>query len=473
MTPSGPRPDPAPTSVVRQAGRRWPWLLPFIILAAGALLWWRVGDVSRAQKAPSGMSGKQPPQPVTAAVARAQPLPVWFSALGTVTPRSLVNVMPRVAGLLQSVDYRQGQMVRAGQLLAQIDPRPFQIAVEQAQAQVEQTRAQLSGAQSDLVRYETLLQQDSISAQQVSDQRATVAQYKATLDANQAALDNARLQLSWTRITAPVAGLAGLRPVDAGNMVTTSGAVGAGNGSSSATGSSVTPIATIAQVQPVDVTFALPQRQIGEVVGQLLGAPANPQADFALHGDGPSPGRHGQAAVSGKQLEAQAWDARNTQLLASGKLVAADNQINTATGTLNLRAEFDNKNLALFPNQFVNLRLLVRTIPDAVVVPNTAVAVGAPGTYVYVIGAGDKVMLRKVTTGATDGDLTQIVSGLKPGERVVTDGLDRLRDGREVKVVQARTAETSPALRPGKTQPGNMTRPGPHAKASASGAHGA
>ncbi|MDE1952714.1 MAG: efflux RND transporter periplasmic adaptor subunit [Betaproteobacteria bacterium] len=470
MTPSGPRSDPASTSAAHAAGRRWTWLLPLAVLALGAFLWWRVGDVSRAQKAPPGMSGKLPPQPVTAAVARAQPLPVWLSALGTVTPRSLVNVMPRVAGLLQSIDYRQGQMVKAGQLLAQIDPRPFQIAVEQAQAQVEQTRAQLSGAQSDLVRYETLLQQDSISAQQVSDQRATVAQYKATLDANRAALDNARLQLSWTRITAPVAGLAGLRPVDAGNMVTTSGAVGAGNGSSSATGSSVTPIATIAQVQPVDVTFALPQQQIGEVVGQLLGAPAHPQADFSLHGGDARPGRPGPASMSGKQLEAQAWDARNTQLLASGKLVAADNQINTATGTLNLRAEFDNKNLALFPNQFVNLRLLVRTIPGAVVVPNTAVAVGAPGTYVYVIGAGDKVMLRKVTTGATDGDLTQIVSGLKPGERVVTDGLDRLRDGREVNVVQARTAEASPTSQQGKTKPGGKTRPGEHAKAAASGA---
>ena len=467
MTPSGPRSDPASTSAAHAAGRRWTWLLPLAVLALGAFLWWRVGDVSRAQKTPPGMSGKLPPQPVTAAVARVQPLPVWLSALGTVTPRSLVNVMPRVAGLLQSIDYKQGQMVKAGQLLAQIDPRPFQIAVEQAQAQVEQTRAQLGGAQSDLVRYETLLKQDSISAQQVSDQRATVAQYKATLDANRAALDNARLQLSWTRITAPVAGL---RPVDAGNMVTTSGAVGAGNGSSSATGGSVTPIATIAQVQPVDVTFALPQRQIGEVVGQLLGAPANPQADFSLHGDDAPPGRPGPAAMPGKQLEAQAWDARNTRLLASGKLVAADNQINTATGTLNLRAEFDNKNLALFPNQFVNLRLLVRTIPGAVVVPNTAVAVGAPGTYVYVIGAGDKVMLRKVTTGATDGDLTQIVSGLKPGERVVTDGLDRLRDGREVKVVQARTAEASPMSQQGRTKPGGKTRPGEHAKAAASGA---
>ncbi len=443
-------PTPASDSVAitQPASRRGRWLLAIVALLVAGGLWWRLGDVGHAQKGPGGMGrGEQGPQPVTAAVAKALPLPVWFTALGTVTPRSLVNVMPRVAGLLQSVDYKQGRMVEAGQLLAQIDPRPFQIAVAQAQAQVEQTQAQLAGAQRDLVRYETLLGQDSIAAQQVSDQRATVAQLKATLDANKAALNNAKLQLSWTRITAPVAGLAGLRPVDAGNMVTTSGAVGAvtvansGGGTSAGSGGgNATPIAVIAQVQPVDVTFALPQQQIGEVVGQLL---------------------------HGKQLEVQAWDARNTKLLATGKLVAADNQINTSTGTLNLRAEFDNKDLALFPNQFINVRLLVRTLPDAVVVPSTAVAVGAPGTYVYVIGAGDKVALRKVVTGAAYENLTQIVSGVRPGERVVTDGLDRLRDGSKVRVVQARQAMPGPVA-----SGAHAGRPDGKAKpAAAGGAH--
>ncbi|WP_449371100.1 efflux RND transporter periplasmic adaptor subunit [Thiomonas sp.] len=403
---SPPQPNRPPS-----ATRRWLWIgLGVVLLAAGGLA--LVGGEHPAQaqmRGPGGMEkGQMPPQPVTASTVKTQAVPVWLTALGTVTPRSYVNVMPRVAGLLQSVDYKQGQRVKAGQLLAQIDPRPFRIAVEQAQAQVEQTQAQLAGAQSDLLRYETLLKQDSISAQQVSDQRATVAQLKATLDANKAALDNARLQLSWTRITAPVSGLAGLRPVDAGNMVTTSGAVGSNTSSSSST-NSASPIATIAQVQPVDVTFALPQQQIGEVVSQLM---------------------------AGKQLETQAWDARNTQLLETGRLVAADNQINSTTGTLDLRAEFANKKLALFPNQFVNVRLLVRTIPDAIVVPTTAVAVGAPGTYVYVIGLDNKVKMRVVKTGVAFDNLTQIVSGLKAGERVVTDGLDRLRDGREVKVVQ-------------------------------------
>lgn len=412
MNPRPPQPASTSYTVTAPSRRRWLWGgLGLVLLAIGGLALMSRGHPALAQMRSGGMgNGQMPPQPVTAAVARVQALPVWLSALGTVTPRSLVNVMPRVSGLLQSVDYKQGQMVKAGQLLAVIDPRPFRIAVEQAQAQVEQTAAQLAGAQRDLTRYETLLEQDSIAEQQVSDQRATVAQLKATLDANKAALDNAELQLGWTRITAPVAGLVGLRPVDAGNMVTTSGAVG---GSTPSSGSSTsTPIATIAQVQPVDVTFALPQQQIGDVVSQLM---------------------------AGRQLEMQAWDARNTQILATGKLVAADNQINASTGTLSLRAEFDNKSLALFPNQFVNVRLLVRTIPDAVTVPTTAVAVGAPGTYVYVIGAGDKVALRTVKTGAVYEGMTQILSGVRTGERVVTDGLDRLREGREVKVVQAQT----------------------------------
>lgn len=415
---------------------RWLWGgLGVALLAAGSLALLGSEHPAQAQmRGPGGMEkGQMPPQPVTASVAKTQDVPVWLTALGTVTPRSYVNVMPRVAGLLQSVDYKQGQTVKAGQLLAQIDPRPFRIAVEQAQAQLEQTQAQLSGAQSDLLRYETLLKQDSISAQQVSDQRATVAQLKATLDANKAALDNAKLQLSWTRITAPVSGLTGLRPVDAGNMVTTSGAVGSNTSSST---NSASPVATIAQVQPVDVTFALPQQQIGEVVSQLM---------------------------AGKQLQTQSWDARNTQLLETGKLVAADNQINSTTGTLNLRAEFANPKLTLFPNQFVNVRLLVRTLPDAIVVPTTAVAVGAPGTYVYVIGPDNKVKMRVVKTGVAYDNLTQIVSGLKAGERVVTDGLDRLRDGREVKVVQAVVQAADSA---GKER----ARPDAHAKPAASGA---
>ena len=386
----------------------------FALIIAGllaALVWWRLEGMRHPGVARGAMRAAVGPQPVTAALARRQQFPVWLSALGTVTPRSLVNVMPRVSGLLQSVDYRQGQMVRAGALLAEIDPRPFQITVAQDTAQLAQTRAQLAGAREDLARYELLLKQDSIAAQQVSDERATVAALEATLQMNAAVLANARLQLSWTRITAPVTGLAGLRPVDAGNMVTTGGVVGAPATVGGST--TVTPVASIAQVQPVDVSFAVPEQDIGQIMGPL---------------------------TAGVRLKAVAWNARRTRMLAVGHLIAADNQISTATGTLALRARFTNRDLALFPNQFVNLRLLVRTIPQAVVVPATAVGIGALGTYVYVIQANHKVRLRAVSTGASAEGLIQIRSGLTPGEWVVTDGLDKLRNGaqvRQVRVVRA------------------------------------
>ncbi len=393
------------------ARRSWRVLLP--ALAVGALSWVWLADVSHAQRAGGGP--RRPgggAQPVTAAAVKLQDMPVWLTALGTVTPHRLVNVMPRVSGLLQSIAYKQGQQVRAGQLLAQIDPRPFHIAVEQATAQLEQAQAQLAGARGDLVRYETLLKQQGVSEQQVADQRASVAQLKATVDADRAALDNARLQLTWTRITAPVSGIVGLRTVDAGNMVGTSGVIGGGTAGSAA------PVVVIAQIQPVEVTFALPQQQGGEVLARLS---------------------------SGASLTAQAWDPSDTRMLAAGRLVAADNQISTATGTLNMRAAFANRDMALFPNAFVNLRLLLRTEAYAVVVPTTAIAVGAPGTYVYVVGAGGKVAMRSVRTGVAFRNLTQVVAGLKPGEIVVTDGLDRLHEGAQVRVVTARAPGASAA----------------------------
>ena len=424
-----PLPEPNPPS--RKPPRRWPWLLALILLAAlGAGIWWHTGHQARPGVAGGmrrGPFGAQQTTAVTAATVRVQTVPVWLTALGTVTPHTLASVMPRVSGLLQSVDFHQGQAVRAGQVLATIDPRPFRIAVEQAQATREQTAAQLAGARSDLQRYETLLGQDAISAQQVADQRATVAQLKAQLDANTASLDNARLQLSWTRITAPVSGIAGLRLVDPGNMVTTSGAVGQSastSSSSSATagsGGGAAPIVTIAQVQPIEVSFALPQGEVGELLRQL------------------AEGRHAQV---------QAWNAADSALLARGELLAADNQISTSTGTLALRARFANRALSLLPNQFVNVRVLEHSIPDAMVVPSTAVAVGANGTYVYVIGAKGSVAVRQVRTGAVWNGQTQVLSGLKPGERVVTAGLDHLREGARVHVVPAASEPAGPSAAP-------------------------
>ena len=360
------------------------------------------------------------PIPVTAANVKQQAMPVWIDALGTVVPRNYVNVMPRVAGLLQSVNYREGQPVKAGQLLATIDPRPYRILVEQAQAQLMRDQAQLNGAKVDLVRYETLLKQDSISAQQVDVQRATVAQVKATVAADKATLDNAQLQLSWTRILAPTAGITGLRQVDAGNMVGTSGAIGGGNSAIGGTAASSTPIVTLAQVQPVAVTFSVAQNQLPAVIERMRG---------------------------GAKLPVQAWDQRRTSQLASGSLIAVDNQINSATGSVTLKSEFANPDMTLFPNQFVNVRLLVNTLPNALVVPTTAIATGAPGSYVYVINSG-KVSLRPVKTGVSDAANTIVNSGLQLGEQVVTDGLDRLRDGSKVKIVTPLNPNASPGKPP-------------------------
>ena len=395
-------------------------IVAVLAIIVGLVVWGARHNSSTQQGSPDKKRGASGPTPVTAAIARIQPVPVWLSALGTVTPRSYVNVMPRVTGLLQSVNYHEGQMVKAGALLAQIDPRPFQIAVEQAQGVAMRDQAQLNGAKLNLVRYQTLQTQDSIAHQQVDDQKALVGQYTATLAADRAALDNAKLQLGYTRIIAPVSGLAGLRPVDAGNMVNTSGAIGAGaqTVSGTAVAGNNTPIVTLAQVQPVTVTFSIPQQQIGPVLQHLY---------------------------AGKAPLVEAWDARNSGRLASGKLLAADNQISTTTGTLNLKAEFTNQTLTLYPNQFVNVRLRVATLDNAVVVPSSAVAVGAPGTFVYVIGTDNKVAVRKINPGVSDAGLTVITAGLQAGEKVVTDGLDRLREGATVRIVTAHTANSANA----------------------------
>jgi multidrug efflux system membrane fusion protein len=348
-----------------------------------------------------------PPVPVAAATVQQQSMPVWIDAQGTVAPRNYVNVMPRVAGQLQSINFREGQAVKAGQLLATIDPRPYQILLEQANAQWMRDQAQLAGAQSDLARYETLLTQDSISAQQVANQRTTVAQLAGTVAADKAAVDNAALQLEWTRITAPISGIAGLRQVDVGNMVGITGAIGGGNSALSGTAATSTPIVTIAQVQPVTALFAVPQSQLQQI-------------------------RERQHSST---LTVQAWDQRRTTLLDAGKVSAIDNQINSATGTVMIKAEFSNSHMGLFPNQFVNVRLLVDTLKSALTIPGSAIASGTPGTYVYVIDNTNKVSMRKVSVGVSNQGNTTISAGLKAGERVVTDGLDRLRDGSIVKLI--------------------------------------
>ena len=350
-----------------------------------------------------------PPTPVTAAIAEQQSMPVWLEAQGTVLPLNYVNVMPRVASLLQTVNFREGQTVKAGQLLATLDPQPFQVLLDQAKGQTMRDQAQLEGAQADLKRYETLLAQDSIAEQQVVDQRATVAQLAATVAADKAAQENAQMQLGWTRITSPISGIVGLRQVSAGNIVGTAGAIGGGNSALSGTAAGSMPIVTVAEIQPITVLFPIAQTELSAVLERMH---------------------------AGASLTAEAWDQRRTAVIDKGRVIALDNQINSSTGTAMLKAEFANARKMLFPNQFVNIRLLVDTVKGAVVVPTSAIATGAPGTYVYVVDAANRVALRRITAGASDQDRTAVMNGLKAGERVVTDGLDRLRDGNQVQIVK-------------------------------------
>ncbi|MCX7192602.1 MAG: efflux RND transporter periplasmic adaptor subunit [Proteobacteria bacterium] len=364
-------------------------------------------SIVHAKGGEGGPGGNQP-VPVIAATVQQQAMPVWIEAQGTAAPRNYVSVMPRVAGQLSTINFREGQPVKAGQILATLDAKPYRVLLEQAQGQAMRDQATLTGAQSDLLRYETLLAQDSISAQQVADQRALVAQWIGTVTADKATTDNAQLQLDYTRITAPISGIAGLRQVDAGNMVGTTGAIGGGNSALSGTAVTSTPIVTIAQVQPITVLFAIPQNQLPGVLERM----------------------HTAAT-----LPVQAWDQRRTKQLDAGKVIALDNQINAATGTVMIKAEFPNARMALFPNQFVNVKLLVDTLKSALTVPSAAIATGAPGSYVYVIDGSNKVLMRRVTTGVSNRDATTILAGLKSGERVVTDGLDRLKDGSQVQIV--------------------------------------
>ena len=332
------------------------------------------------------------PQPVLLAEIRNGDIRVVVPALGSLVPRNQVTVRPRVDGQLMSVAFREGQPVKAGDLLAEIDPRPFQVVLTQAEGQFARDAALLKNARIDLDRYKALLAQDSIAKQQVDTQEALVRQYEGTVKADQGSVDSARLQLSYTRITAPIAGRAGLRQVDPGNMVHASDAGG---------------LVTIAQASPITAVFAVPEDRLPEIM----------------------------ARNRGKPLTVEAWDREQRRVLATGRLIAADSQIDTTTGTIKLKAEFANADGSLFPNQFVNVRLILDQLSAVPVVPTAAVLQGEKGRYVYRLGADGKVAAVPVKLGAVDGDRAAIDSGLALGDKVVVDGLDKLRDGAAVEAI--------------------------------------
>ncbi len=343
------------------------------------------------RRGPGGGPGGRPSVTVATSKAALGSIPIEFTALGTVTPLATVNVTARVSGMLDKVAFREGQMVKAGQLLVQIDPRPFQVAVDQAQAQLLHDQALLVNARLDLTRYMTLKKQDSVAGQTVDTQAALVSQDEATVKADQAALANARLNLSFARITSPVSGRVGLRQVDAGNQITAN---------------STTPIAVVTQISPISVVFSLPEDDIPPIV------------------------RNSRAGGHGLPVTVLNRDAG--AVLAHGELQTLDNVIDTTTGTVKAKAQFANTDGALFPSQFVNVTLLVDTLQNQVVVPTTAVHHGPQGDFAWVLQPGQTVKNRPVKIGPATAETVSVVSGLQAGETVITEGGDRLRDGAKV-----------------------------------------
>jgi multidrug efflux system membrane fusion protein len=373
----------------------------------------------RSRRGPGGgpgsaAGGPGAPIPVTVATASTGDIDVRIPALGTVTPLATVTVKTQISGILQKIAFTEGQLVRQGEMIAEIDPRPYEAAVRQMEGNLRRDQALLADAKLDLNRYEGLVKEDSIAVQQLDTQRALVDQYEGTIEADQGQLQTAKVNLIYTRIVSPVNGRVGLRQVDQGNYVTPGDANG---------------IVVINQVQPITVIFPIPEDNV-------------PALNRRLH--------------EGGALEVDAYDRTNSAKLAQGKLLTLDNQIDTTTGTVKLRALFDNADGALFPNQFVNIQLLQEVLRNQVIMPNSAVRRGAPNgvvtTFVYVLKSDDTVSVRPVTLGVVDGERAAVAAGLEAGERVVTEGGDRLRDGAKVLLPSAAPASTPTApTAPGKT----------------------
>ncbi|MFI4886855.1 MAG: efflux RND transporter periplasmic adaptor subunit [Steroidobacterales bacterium] len=369
--------------------RRILWLAGLAALIA--LIAWVIHHRLASQAGqPSFAAMMGGPLPVSIATVGTADVPVVINALGTVTPLATVTVRPQVTGPIVRIAFNEGQTIQKGGLLAEVDPRPYQAALDQAVAQLGRDQATLAGARSDLVRYKQLLAQNSVAQQTYSDELATVHQEEATIEADKAAIEAARLNLSYCRITSPVTGLVGLRQVDLGNLVQANQS---------------TAIVTVTQMQPMSVLFTVPESDLSQVFERARG---------------------------GAKLTVQAYDRNMQHLIATGTLASIDNQINTSTGTLQLRALFDNAHSELFPNEFVNVKLVLDTLQNQIVVPGAAVQNGPSSNFVYVVKPDHTVSMHTVTTGPTDGNNISIIKGLTAGEAVVTDGADQLRDGASV-----------------------------------------
>ena len=371
------------------------WITIGVLVIAGVLAIFLLYDKQEKQTPPMGrgrMDGASRPVPVAVAIARTGDIDVVISALGTVTARNTVTIKPRVDGQLIRVAFSEGQVVKVGDLLAEIDPRSFQSQLDQANGQLMRDQALLANARLDQGRYRGLLAKDSIAKQQVDAQEALVRQYEGGVKTDRALVDNAKLQLAFTRVTAPIAGRLGLRLVDTGNMVRATDTGG---------------LVVITQTQPINVIFSIPSDKLGAVISKL-------QAN--------------------QQLTVEAWDRDDKNKLAIGTLLTIDNQIDATTGTVKLKAEFTNSDNALFPNQFVNIHLRIETRHGVTLIPTSASQRGTQGTFFYVVDENKTVSLRPVVLGTISGNIVAVEKGLVPGEKVVIDGADKLRQGAKVEI---------------------------------------
>jgi len=407
-------------------------LLLLVVLVIAGLVVWAVRRAGQ-QPAPAGRFQSTGPMPVGTAKVDKGDMPVTLSGLGAVTPLAMVTVKTQINGQLIDVAFKEGQLVNKGDVLAQIDPRPYQVALAQAEGQLAKDQALLKNAQLDLTRYKTLVAQNSVARQTLDTQAALVQQDIGTVQADQAQVDTQKLNLTYCRIVAPVGGRVGLRQVDPGNYVQTSDAGG---------------IVVITQLQPISVIFTLPEDNLPAVLKQLK---------------------------AGATLAATAFDRTGATKLGAGTLETVDNQIDPTTGTVKLRAVFDNTDQLLFPNQFVNIGLLVDTLKDASIAPLAAIQRGAPGTFVYLVKPDDTVAAQPVTLGPSDTQNVAITKGLAPGQAVVTDGADRLKDGAKVRLVDAAKPAAAPAggspepAAPAKDKPPGQTKPPGQAKQRSGG----
>ena len=385
-------------------------ILIALAVAAGGYYAWH-SRTTPSQTAPANEkrgAANRPATPVQATAAVLQSVPYYLNGLGTVTAANTVTVRSRVEGQLMALHFTEGEQVAAGTLLAEIDPRPYQVALTQAQGQLARDQATLANARRDLSRYEKLAKTSLVSQQDLDTQRALVSETLGTLKADEGNVASAQLNLTYSRITAPIAGRVGLRKVDTGNYISAGDTDG---------------LVVITQTHPIDVVFSVAENNISQIL---------------------------KAQKSGQPLVVEAWDRSNTTLLTQGTLLSLDNQIDTTTGTIKLKARFSNEDDTLFPNQFVNARLKADTLQNAVTIPTAALQMSNEGHFVWVVNSENKVSKKRVTAGLQDSQKVVISAGLEAGERVITDGIDRLTDGATVDVVapQSTATETTRAAQP-------------------------